>query len=66
LQPLTDRDAEANNLLAAFDFGDSAAPAQQELPSSGGINILLLGVLSGTVGVALVGMLLWRRAVRQS
>ncbi len=64
LQPLTDRDAGANNLLAAFDFGNSTAPTQQELPSSGGINILLLGVLLGPAGVAIIRMLLWRRVVR--
>ena len=66
LQPLTDRDAGANNLLAAFDFGDSTAAAQQGLPNSGGTNILLLGVLLGVAGIASTGMLLWRRAVQES
>ena len=65
LQPLTDRDAGANNLLAAFDFDDSTAATQQGLPNSGGINIPLLGVLLGCAGIASVGMLLWRRAVQR-
>ena len=66
LQPLTDRDAQANNLLAAFDFGDSTAAAQQGLPNSGGTNILLLGALLASTGIASTGMLLWRRTVQQS
>jgi len=66
LQPLTDRDAGANNLLAAFDFDDSTAATQQRLPNSGGINIPLLGVQLGFAGIASIGMVLWRRAVQWS
>jgi acid phosphatase len=62
LEPLADRDAQANNLLAAFDFGTSAtAPAQQELRDTGGISILSLMAFVG-LSIAGAGILLWRRA----
>lgn len=55
LESLTDRDKGANNLLAAFDFG------QQELPSSGGIDILVLATLVGIASLTGVGIFLWCR-----
>ena len=65
LQPLSSRDGGANNLLAAFDFGQSASAVQQGLPSSGGINILLLVVLLGIVSTVGVGMFLWHRSLQR-
>ena len=65
LQPLTGRDAGANNLLAAFDFGDSAAATQQGLPNSGGPDVLLPGVLVGPAVLAAIGVILWQRLLQQ-
>jgi phospholipase C len=54
LQPLSDRDAAANNLVAAF-----------QLPSSGGVSILSLALVIGVASVVCVGiLLLWRRALQ--
>ena len=61
LKPLTDRDAGANNLLTAFDFGDSVAATPQGLPNSGGANVLLSDVLVGSAVLAATGVILWRR-----
>ena len=59
LEPLTDRDKGANNLLAAFDFD------QQGLPSSGGIDaLLLLATLVGIASLTGAGLFLWRRTYR--
>ncbi len=66
LAPLTDRDAGTNNLLAAFDFGDPTAATRQRLPDSGGVNIILLGALMGSVSLVAIGAFLWRRRLRQS
>ena len=61
LDPLTDRDAEANNLLAAFEFGPSTtAAAQQQLRDTGGIDVLALIALLGFAGLVSAGILLWR------
>jgi acid phosphatase len=65
LPSLSSRDAGANNLLAAFDFGQSATPAQQELSGSGGINIVLLVALLGIVSIVGVGIFLWRRSLQR-
>lgn len=65
LESLTDRDAGANNLLAAFDFGRSAtATTRHELPSSGGIGILPLTTLVVFASVAGAGIFLWQRISR--
>ena len=58
LKPLAKRDAEANNLLGAFDFG------QQGSKDSGGISkvVLAAAAVVGLVVIAAVGMLMWRRA----
>jgi acid phosphatase len=65
LAPLTDRDARANNLLTAFDFGQATTAAvQQALPDSGGASVLWLTVLSGFASIAGTGVFLWRRALR--
>jgi phospholipase C len=57
LKPLAERDAEANNLLAAFDFD------QQGSKNSGGIRtVLLVAAIVGLAGIAAAGILLWRRA----
>jgi acid phosphatase len=65
LEPLADRDAEANNLLAAFDFAPSAtAAAQQQLRDTGGTSVLPLLALLGAASIAGGGILLWRLAVR--
>jgi acid phosphatase len=58
LEPLTDRDEGANNLLSAFDFG------QQKLANSGGLDVLLLATIVGIVSLAGVGTFLWFRAYR--
>jgi hypothetical protein len=64
LDPLADRDAEANNLLAAFDFGASTtAVVRQELRDTGGIGILSL-VAFVELGIAGARILLWRRVLR--
>jgi hypothetical protein len=61
LKPLADRDAEANNLLAAFEFGPSTTVgAQQELRDTGGIDVLALIALLGVAGLVSAGILLWR------
>ena len=65
LQPLSSRDAGANNLLAAFDFGQPASTVQQGLPSSGGINILLLVALLGIVNTVGVGIFLCHRSLQR-
>ncbi len=65
LQPLADRDAKANNLLAAFDLEQPAtATTPQELPSSGGVSVLLLAALLGIASIAGIGIFLWRRALQ--
>ncbi len=65
LEPLAERDAEANNLLAAFDFGTSTtAVAQQELRDTGGTGILPLIALLGAAGITSAGILLWWRVLR--
>ena len=57
LKPLANRDAEANNLLAAFDFD------QQGSEDSRGVSkVLLVAVIVGLAGIAGAGILLWRRA----
>ena len=57
LEPLAKRDAEANNLLGAFDF------EKQRSKDSGGVNkgVLAAAVVVGLAGIAAVGILLWRR-----
>jgi phospholipase C len=65
LEPLTNRDAEANNLLAAFEFGPSTtAAAQQQLRDTGGIDVLALIAFLGVAGLASAGILLWRLVLR--
>ena len=58
LKPLAKRDAEANNLLGAFDFD------QQGSKDSGGVGkvVLLVAAVVGLAVIAAGGMLLWRRA----
>jgi phospholipase C len=64
LEPLADRDAEADNLLAAFDFGTSTtAVVQQELSDTGGISILSLVALV-ELGIAGAGIRLWQRVLQ--
>ena len=57
LKPLVDRDAEANNLLAAFDFD-----RQGSEDSRGVSKALLVAAIVGLAGIAAAGILLWRRA----
>jgi acid phosphatase len=65
LEPLAERDAEANNLLAAFNFGTSTtAVAQQELRDTDGTGILPLIALLGAAGITSAGILLWWRVLR--
>ena len=65
LEPLADRDAKANNLLEAFDFGTPVTSvSQQELRDTGGIDGLLLIALLGAAGILSAGILLWRLALR--
>ena len=64
LQPLADRDAEANNLLAAFFSQPATAADQERLPGSGGVNILLVVAFVVIASVAGVGMFLWRGALQ--
>ena len=58
LKPLAKRDAEANNLLGAFDFD------QQGSKDSGGVGkvVLLVAAVVGLAVIAAGGILLWRRA----
>ena len=57
LKPLAERDAEANNLLAAFDFD------QQVSKDPGGLKaVLLVAAIVGLAVIVAAGMLLWRRA----
>jgi acid phosphatase len=58
LKPLAERDAEANNLLAAFDFD------QQRSKDSGGISkvVLAAAVIVGLAVIAAGWIVLWRRA----
>jgi phospholipase C len=57
LKPLAERDAEANNLLGAFDFD------QQGSKDPGGVRkVVLLAAIVGLVGIATGGILLWRRS----
>jgi acid phosphatase len=58
LKPLAKRDAEANNLLGAFDFD------QQGSKDSGGVGKvgLTVAVVVGLAVIAAGGILLWRRA----
>jgi acid phosphatase len=58
LKPLAKRDAEANNLLGAFDF------EKQGSKDSGGISkgVLAAAAVVGLAVIAAGGMLLWRRA----
>jgi hypothetical protein len=57
LKPLAERDAEANNLLAAFDFD------QQGSKDPGGLKtVLLVATIVGLAVIAAAGILLWRRA----
>jgi phospholipase C len=58
LKPLAERDAEANNLLGAFDFETQGAK------NSGGISkvVLAAAALVGLAGIAAGGILWWRRA----
>jgi acid phosphatase len=57
LKHLDERDAEANNLLAAFDFD------QQGSNDPGGVKtVLLVAAIVGLAGIAAAGILLWRRA----
>jgi phospholipase C len=65
LQPLAARDAGANNLLAAFDFGDSAGATPQGLPNSGGPNVLLPSALVGSAILTAIGVILWQRLLQQ-
>ena len=58
LEPLTDRDKGANNLLSAFVFG------QQKLANSGGIDVLLLATVVGIVSLTVAGTFLWFRVYR--
>ena len=65
LKPLSDRDAKANNLLAAFDFDQPSAAKsdpQQKSKSSGDTTMVLpLAILAGVVGIAVAGILARRR-----
>ena len=65
LQSLAARDAGANNLLAAFDFGDSAGATPQGLPNSGGPNVLLPSALVGSAILTAIGVILWQRLLQQ-
>jgi len=57
LAPLAERDAEANNLLAAFDFD------RQGSKDSRGVNkVILVAAIVVLAGIAAAGILLWRRA----
>jgi acid phosphatase len=58
LKPLAKRDAEANNLLGAFDFD------QRGSKDSGGVGkvVLPVAVVVGLAVIAAGGILLWRRA----
>ena len=58
LKPLAKRDAEANNLLGAFNFD------QQGSKDSGGVGkvVLTVAVVVGLAVIAAGGILLWRRA----
>jgi phospholipase C len=62
LEPLTGRDAGANNLLAAFDFDQPAT--RQALPDSGGTGALPLAALLGFVSIAGAGVYLCWRVLR--
>jgi acid phosphatase len=64
LEPLTDRDAGANNLLPAFDFSPPAA--RQALPESGGsISVLWPLASAGLASLGAVGVFLWRRTLQR-
>ena len=69
LTPLNDRDAQANNLLAAFAFdqpGTANSDRQQKSKSSGGASgVLPLAILAGVAGIAVAGILSWRRILRR-
>ena len=57
LKPLAERDAEANNLLGAFDFD------QQGSKDPGSVsNVVLLAAIVGLAGIVTAGILLWRRS----
>jgi phospholipase C len=57
LKPLAERDAEANNLLAAFDFDQQVSKDPGDLRT-----VLLVAAIVGLAGIAAAGILLWRRA----
>ena len=65
LKPLSKRDAEANNMLVAFDF-DRSHTADEELQAPtepGGAGRIILQVVLLLVAAA-VTILLWRRVSR--
>jgi len=65
LKPLTERDAEANNMLAAFDFdrSDTADNDSQAPTEAGGAGRIILQVVLLMIAAA-VTILLWRRVSR--
>jgi hypothetical protein len=65
LKPLADRDAKANNMLAAFDFDQHQAaddPHKGSKDPAGVGSVLLLAIIVGLAGIAGPGILVWRRA----
>jgi acid phosphatase len=65
LKPVADRDAKANNLLAAFDFDQhntAEDPHQGSKDPAGVGSVLLLAIIVGLAGIAGAGILVWRRA----
>ncbi len=65
LKSLNERDARANNLLAAFDFGKrNTADNRSQVSKDPGHadTVLLLAIIVGLAGIAVAGILVWRRA----